>query len=278
MTRREYRLHRYTIKQYRDPTPRGAGSAASASASSLSRVAGAPAPTPGYGQVNPDPNPNPNPDPNRNPDQGVAGAPSPAPLGATTSIALAFPVSAELTPQRSAHGELVFAYLPVTGAGLPFALHADFELVASRQEVSMAIVSRSYCHSKCCHSKYSNAPPPTPTLTLAPTPIPTPTLTLAPTPTLTLAPTPDEVSDSNSANRVLLARVPKLFVHAVLTDPGEGGRARIRVRMGPNPSPNPNPNPNPSPNPNPDQRWARTPSPRTCPTWRPCAGSLSWRT
>ena len=80
MTRREYRLHRYTIRQYRDPK---------------------------------------------------------AQLAATTSIALAFPVSADLTPQRSAHGELVFAYLPVSAAGLPFALHADFELVASRQEVSL---------------------------------------------------------------------------------------------------------------------------------------------
>ena len=124
VTRREYRLHRYTIRQYRDPKQRGAGSAASASLSSVAGVVG----------------------------------------GATTSIALAFPVSADRTPQRSAHGELVFAYLPVTAAGLPFALHADFELVASRQEVS----------------------------------------------------------DSNSANHVLLARVPKLFVHAVLTDPALG--------------------------------------------------------
>ena len=39
------------------------------------------------------------------------------------------------------------------------------------------------------------------------------------------------MSDSNSANHVLLARVPKLFVHAVLTDPGEGGRVRVKVRV-----------------------------------------------
>ena len=76
VTRREYRLHRYTIRQYRDPKQRGAGSAASASLSSVAGVVG----------------------------------------GATTSIALAFPVSADRTPQRSAHGELVFAYLPVTAA------------------------------------------------------------------------------------------------------------------------------------------------------------------
>ena len=91
-TRREYRLHRYTIKQYR-----ASGAAAAAATASSS---------------------------------------SAAPLSATTSISLAFPVSPDLAPQRSASGELVFAFLPVTAAGFGFALHADFELVASRQEVT----------------------------------------------------------------------------------------------------------------------------------------------
>ena len=138
MTRREYRLHRYTIRQYRDPKRRGAGSAASASLSSVAGVVG----------------------------------------GATTSIALAFPVSAELTPKRSAHGELVFAYLPVTAAGLPFALHADFELVASRQEVSTAIVS-------VVMAILTRAPAEgrlTLTLTPSATPTPTPTLPSPPPP------------------------------------------------------------------------------------------------
>ena len=94
-TRREYRLHKYTIKQYRASGAAVAAAAAAASSSS-----------------------------------------SAAPLSATTTISLAFPVSADLAPQRSAHGELVFAFLPVTAAGFGFALHADFELVASRQEVS----------------------------------------------------------------------------------------------------------------------------------------------
>ena len=55
----------------------------------------------------------------------------------------------------------------MTSAGLPFALHADFELVASRQDVS----------------------------------------------------------DSHAANHVLLGRVPRLFVHAVLSDPALGEEA-----------------------------------------------------
>jgi hypothetical protein len=70
-------------------------------------------------------------------------------------------VSAEGVPVRSAEGEMVFAYLPVTAAGFGFGMHADFELVASRQDVS----------------------------------------------------------DSHSANHVLLGRIPKLFVHAILSDP-----------------------------------------------------------
>ena len=85
----------------------------------------------------------------------------------TTTISLAFPVSDALAPQRSASGELVFAYLPVTAVGLGFALHADFELVASRQDVS----------------------------------------------------------DGHSGNHVLLARVPKLVVHAVRSDPVLGEEA-----------------------------------------------------
>ena len=80
---------------------------------------------------------------------------------ATTTISLAFPVNDDLSPQRSTDGELIFAYLPVTAAGFGFAIHADFELVASRQDVS----------------------------------------------------------DAHSGNHVLLGRIPRLFVHAVLSDP-----------------------------------------------------------
>ena len=83
---------------------------------------------------------------------------------ATTSIALAFPVDADERPQRSADGEQVFAFLPVTAAGFGFAIHADFELVASRQDVS----------------------------------------------------------DAHSGNHVLLGRIPRLFVHALLVDPRLG--------------------------------------------------------
>ena len=93
--------------------------------------------------------------------QGFTAAHTTTPTAATTTIALAFPVSAEGVPIRSAEGEMVFAYLPVTAAGFGFGLHADFELVASRQDVS----------------------------------------------------------DSHSANHVLLGRIPKLFVHAILSDP-----------------------------------------------------------
>ena len=53
-----------------------------------------------------------------------------------TAISLAFPVTPDATPLRSTEGELIYAYLPVTAVGLGFAIHADFELVASRQEVS----------------------------------------------------------------------------------------------------------------------------------------------
>jgi hypothetical protein len=49
---------------------------------------------------------------------------------------LAFPVDNALAPLRSADGELVFAYLPVCSGGFGFAINADFELVASRQDVS----------------------------------------------------------------------------------------------------------------------------------------------
>jgi hypothetical protein len=56
------------------------------------------------------------------------------------------------------------ADLPVNGVGFGFAIHADFELVASRQDVS----------------------------------------------------------DTHSANHVLLGRIPRLFVHAVLSDPALG--------------------------------------------------------
>jgi hypothetical protein len=55
---------------------------------------------------------------------------------ATTTISLAFPVDDALAPMRSTDGELIFAYLPVTAAGFGFAINADFELVASRQDVS----------------------------------------------------------------------------------------------------------------------------------------------
>ena len=61
---------------------------------------------------------------------GVAATP------ATTVISLAFPVDDALAPLRSAEGELIFAYLPVCAAGFGFAINADFELVASRQDVS----------------------------------------------------------------------------------------------------------------------------------------------
>ena len=55
---------------------------------------------------------------------------------ATTTISLAFPVDDKMVPVRSAEGELIFAYLPVIAAGFGFAINADFELVASRQDVS----------------------------------------------------------------------------------------------------------------------------------------------
>jgi hypothetical protein len=55
---------------------------------------------------------------------------------ATTTISLAFPVDDKMVPLRSAEGELIFAYLPVIAAGFGFAINADFELVASRQDVS----------------------------------------------------------------------------------------------------------------------------------------------
>ena len=76
------------------------------------------------------------------------------------------------------------------------------------------------------------------------------------------------MSDSHSANHVLLARVPKLFVHAVLSDPALGEEAfaaflpdteavrrdnrRRRRDCSPNPSPSPSPSPNPNPNPSPN--------------------------
>ena len=63
---------------------------------------------------------------------GAAAAARPA----TTTISLAFPVDDTLAPMRSAEGELIFAYLPVTAAGFGFGINADFELVASRQDVS----------------------------------------------------------------------------------------------------------------------------------------------
>lgn len=68
----------------------------------------------------------------------LASAPSggAAARPATTTISLAFPVTETLAPLRSADGELIFAYLPVTAAGFGFAINADFELVASRQDVS----------------------------------------------------------------------------------------------------------------------------------------------
>jgi hypothetical protein len=125
VSRRHYRLHTYTIHK-RLAGGGGATSAAAAPSAPTAASAGAAAPT--------------------------------------TVLSLAFPVSDGLAPRRSADGEQVFAYLPVTSAGLPFALHADFELVASRQDVS----------------------------------------------------------DSHAANHVLLGRVPRLFVHAVLSDPALG--------------------------------------------------------
>lgn len=49
--------------------------------------------------------------------------------GRTTEVALAFPDSSTLEPQQ------VFAYLPVCGAGFPFAIQANWSLVSSRQQV-----------------------------------------------------------------------------------------------------------------------------------------------
>ena len=66
------------------------------------------------------------------PAAAAAGTAGPA----TTTLSLAFPVDDDSKPTRSPEGELVFAYLPVTAAGFGFAIHADFELVASRQDVS----------------------------------------------------------------------------------------------------------------------------------------------
>ena len=111
-TRRHYRLHKYTLHQFKD---------------------------------------------------GAAEAPA-GRAAALTTISLAFPVGADSSPQRSVDGELIFAFLPVTAAGFGFGIHADFELVASRQDVS----------------------------------------------------------DSHSGNHVLLGRVPRLFVHAILADPALG--------------------------------------------------------
>ena len=65
-----------------------------------------------------------------------ASSASAALAATTTTISLAFPVGEDLTPLRSAEGELVFAYLPVISAGFGFAIDADFELVASRQDLS----------------------------------------------------------------------------------------------------------------------------------------------
>ena len=67
-------------------------------------------------------------------DHGVPGAAAGRPV--TTKISLAFPVDFSHSPLRSEDGELIFAYLPVCAAGFPFAINADFELVASRQDVS----------------------------------------------------------------------------------------------------------------------------------------------
>ena len=98
-TRRRFRLHEYTIHKYKS----SAGTGANASGASASTSTGT--------------------------GTGTGKA-------ATTTISLAFPVDEELRPLRVVEGELVFAYLPVTAAGFQFAINADFELVASRQDVS----------------------------------------------------------------------------------------------------------------------------------------------
>ena len=116
-TRRHYRLHRYTIRQFR-PT-------------------------------------------------GAVASSSSAPPDKTTTISLAFPVSDALAPQRSASGELVFAYLPVTAAG---------RLRGARTRLRSSRAARTS-------------------------------------------------ATAHSGNHVLLARVPKLFVHAVLSDPVLGEEA-----------------------------------------------------
>jgi hypothetical protein len=133
--RRHYRLHKYTLHKHRAATAAAAGAVGSSGVNGSTAVNGSTG--------------------------GASAAPTTTPTAATTTIALAFPVSAEGVPVRSAEGEMVFAYLPVTAAGFGFGMHADFELVASRQDVS----------------------------------------------------------DSHSANHVLLGRIPKLFVHAILSDP-----------------------------------------------------------
>jgi hypothetical protein len=133
--RRHYRLHKYTLHKHRAATAAAAGAVGSSGVNGSTAVNGSTG--------------------------GASVASTTTPTAATTTIALAFPVSAEGVPVRSAEGEMVFAYLPVTAAGFGFGMHADFELVASRQDVS----------------------------------------------------------DSHSANHVLLGRIPKLFVHAILSDP-----------------------------------------------------------
>ena len=56
-------------------------------------------------------------------------AAAPLPTCVSTTLVLAFPVP----PQRAM--QQVYTFLPVCCVGLPFILHAEFDLVASRGEV-----------------------------------------------------------------------------------------------------------------------------------------------
>ena len=180
--RRQYRLHKYKLHQYRS----GGGVAPPPPATIISEGA---TPKP----------------------PGAALVPPP-----TTTITLAFPVGDDGSPQRSSGGEqLVFAYLPVTAAGFSFAMHADFELVASRQ------VSHSEPQALSSGGRLASSGPrraaadsPSPQVTLSHTRL---AHAVAPRP-----PRTQDVSDTHAGNHVLLGRIPKLFVHAVLSDPQLG--------------------------------------------------------
>ncbi|KAK3281334.1 hypothetical protein CYMTET_10869 [Cymbomonas tetramitiformis] len=58
-----------------------------------------------------------------------------------SELALAFPMSraasCEGDREREPEGEMLYAYLPVCRVGLPFIVHADFDLVSSRQQLHL---------------------------------------------------------------------------------------------------------------------------------------------